>query len=230
MSLSESICINIQQIIIHNLDKILSLRFRKWLKPDGSYVSEGDLLCDKLIQEYINDLDENIYVLSEESVSNDFSFGKYQFVLVVDPIDGTENFVSGLKEWGIGLSFYDRHKHVMSMIGLPELNMWMKSGDKIDTFKSRIHGLSSSLSKQNILDLEEGFEYRIIGCCMYNMYNVIRGSYSVFQNPKGAHCWDILPGLNLALENNCKVTVENKLYHGEFLYPNKKYCFRIEHP
>lgn len=222
-------CSEIQSIISGSLDQILHLRSIKKLKTDDSYVSEGDLLCERLVIEHVTSLKKNIFILSEESKNNDFSFDNYQYVLVIDPIDGTENFVSGLKEWGIGLSFYDRHKHAMSMIGLPELNMWMKSGDKIDAFNSRIYGLSSSLSKQNILDLEEGFEYRIIGCCMYNMYNVIRGSYSVFQNPKGAHCWDILPGLNLALENNCKVIVENKPYHGEFLYPNRKYRFRIEH-
>lgn len=229
MSLLKNICTDIQKNISSNLDEILLLRNKKRLKIDKSYVSEGDLLCEELIIKCVNSIDKDIFVLSEESSDHRFSFDNSPYVLVVDPIDGTENFVSGLKEWGVGLSLYHNHKHVESMIGLPELNMWMKSGDKFPKYESRIHGISSSLSKEDILDLEAGFEYRMIGCCMYNMYNVITGSFSVFQNPKGAWCWDILPGLNLALENNCIITVDNKPFHGEFLYPDKKYRFRIQH-
>jgi fructose-1,6-bisphosphatase/inositol monophosphatase family enzyme len=107
------------------------------------------------------------------------------------------------------------------MIALPELDIYLKTGDTVPNYESRIYGISSSLLKEDLLNLEEGFEYRIMGCSMYNMYNVISGSYAIFQNPKGAHSWDILPGLNLA--------VENRIYNGEFLQPNKKYRFRVEH-
>ena len=58
---------------------------------------------------------------------------------------------------------------------------------------------------------------------MYNMLNVIKGSFKTFQNNNGANSWDILPGLNIALENNLSVFVEGKEYNGEFLQPNKKY-------
>lgn len=224
-----SICSDIQKIITNNLEKILALRNTKQLKEDNSFVSEGDLLCEKLVKDYLATLPENIYLISEEKNNDTFNFKDHLKVVIIDPIDGTENFVSGLKEWGIGVSVYENERHIESMIGLPELGLYLKTGDEFPEFESRIYGISSSLLKEDLLNLEEGFEYRIIGCSMYNMYNVITGSFAMFQNPKGAHAWDILPGLNLALENGCQIEVENKKYNGEFLYPNKKYRFKVKH-
>nr|HRY62645.1 inositol monophosphatase [Candidatus Paceibacterota bacterium] len=74
----------------------------------------------------------------------------------------------------------------------------------------------------------DGYEYRIMGCCVYNMYNVIKGSFAAFENPKGAYSWDIIAGLNLAAEHDLVVVVEGKKYNGEFLDPAKKYRFKIK--
>ena len=68
-----------------------------------------------------------------------------------------------------------------------------------------------------------------MGCAVYNLYNVIRGSFARFTNPRGAHAWDLLPGLMLALEHKCDVEVEGKPYHGEFLEPGRKYRVDIRH-
>ena len=223
-----SICKTIYQEILKSLPEILSLRNTKMLKEDGSYVSKGDLLCEKIAMDYINQLDEEYFVISEETPIEDLSLiNEKENILIIDPIDGTENFVSGLKEWGIGISIYKNHTHHESILALPELGLSICTGDTFERFESRIYGLSSSLSKEQIAALEAGYEYRIIGCCMYNMYNVLTGSFAVYKNPKGANCWDILPGLNLALEHNIPAFVENKSYHGELLLPNQKYRFRV---
>jgi myo-inositol-1(or 4)-monophosphatase len=191
-------------------------------------VSEGDLLCEQLIIDYFRKFGEKTILVSEESCKVDLvEVAEGSMIVTVDPIDGTENFVSGLKEWGIGVSIFIGNKHLESMIALPELNEFLITGQKIVKYKSRISGISSSLTKEDLQSLEDGFEYRIIGCSMYNMFNVIRGSYNSFENPKGAYSWDILPGLNLAIEHKLDVTVENKPYNGEFLQPNTRYRFRI---
>jgi myo-inositol-1(or 4)-monophosphatase len=58
---------------------------------------------------------------------------------------------------------------------------------------------------------------------MYNTLSAVRGSFLKFENVKGVNCWDILPGLNLALEHKCLVSVDNKPYEGQMLFPTKKY-------
>jgi len=111
---------------------------------------------------------------------------------------------------------------------LPELNLKLMTGDKIIRKSSRIYGLSSSLTKSDLKKITGNHEYRIIGCCVYNMYNVIHGHYSVYENFKGAYIWDIIAGLNLALENKLSVYVNEEKYEGEMLLPNKRYCFKIQ--
>ena len=148
--------------------------------------------------------------------------------VILDPIDGTENFVSGLKEWGVGVSIYTNGIHQESMIFLPELDDFLATGMPVKKFKSRIIGLSSSLKKEDLQSLPMGdFEFRIIGCSMYNTLSAVRGAFARFENVKGVNCWDILPGLNLALEHGCGVWVDDVPYRGEILFPVKKYKIRI---
>lgn len=222
------ITIQISTLIQTHLQDILNLRNTKELKDDGSYVSKGDYLCEKLVKDFIKNNLPDYALVSEESPEDNKRNWQQDKVIILDPIDGTENFVSGLKEWGVAVCVYEYGKHKESMLALPELDCYLKTGDSFQKFESRIAGISSSLTKEDILKLEPGFEYRIIGCAVYNMYNVVTGSFYSFENPKGAKVWDIIPGLNLALENGLSVTVNNQEYHGELLDPNQKYIFKIQ--
>ncbi len=227
MKLLNTICSDITSILKGALPSVLALRRQRQKKSDGSYVTKGDLLLQELIFSYIEDLNESIFLISEEKDNSLFSFSKFEYAVVLDPIDGTENFTSGLREWGVGVSVYYQGRHVESLLALPELDIYLRSGDTIEYFSSRITGLSSSITPILLEKLKPGEEYRIFGCSMYNMYNVICGSYAEFCNPVGANVWDILPGLNLALEHNCTVLVNNCNYDGAFLYPTQKYSFQI---
>jgi len=216
--------------VSNNLKEILSLRTKKTLKKDGSFVTEGDIKCQNIILDIVNSKfsDLNLEVVSEEINSEDFLYDSDKNYLVVDPIDGTENFCNGLKEWGISLSTYLEGTHFESAIFLPELNECLITGDTLDYFQSRIVGLSSNLSKIEIDQQEPYEEYRIMGCCVYNMFNVIRGSYKSFSNLNGSYSWDVLAGFNLAIEHGLEVVVDGKKYEGQFLQPNKRYIFSIQ--
>ena len=225
-----NLCTNIVFLIKDNLENILKLRDDFTLKTDNSYVSKGDLLVQSLVSDLIKKSLPTHILISEELApfkNNDWDpLGSY---VVLDPIDGTENFVSGLKEWGIGISIYTNGVHSESCIFLPELDDFIISGIKQKKFRSRIIGLSSSLTKDDLMLLPErsDSEYRIIGCSMYNTLSAIRGSFASFENVNGVNCWDILPGLNLALEHGCNVMVDSKPYFGEILFPTKKYKIKI---
>lgn len=116
-------CYEITEIIKQNLKHIVSLRENLSLKPDNSYVSEGDLLVQKLVLDYLTkELPEHQLISEELAPFTDVIWDKKGSYVVLDPIDGTENFVSGLKEWGIGISIYTNGLHQESCIYLPELN------------------------------------------------------------------------------------------------------------
>lgn len=217
------------KLIENSLEDILALRAKKMKKPDDSFVSEGDLLVQEIVFKFCKEYLPNHELISEEFAPFDNvqwdTKGSY---VVLDPIDGTENFVSGLREWGVGISIYTDGQHQESCIYLPQLNEVAISGQPLERFESRIHGLSSSLTKADLEKLPEGFEYRIIGCSMYNMLNAVKGAYARFENVKGVSCWDVLPGLNLALEHGVKAYVNGERYEGQILFPTQKYKILIE--
>lgn len=216
-------------LLSDHLDKIITLRSDFSQKPDGSYVSKGDLLVQDLVLDYLEKaLPEHQLISEEMAPFTDVIWNEQGSYVVLDPIDGTENFVSGLKEWGIGISIYTNGLHQESCIFLPELNDFHITGMPMTHHRSRIRGLSSSLTKKDLLQLEEGFEYRIIGCSMYNMLAAVRGAYASFENVKGVNCWDILPGLNFALEHGCEALVDGKPYQGQILFPTQKYKINIK--
>ncbi len=225
--LTQELC----NLIKESLQGILAGRDQLSLKPDNSYVSAGDLLVQSIAQNWVSQYFPNHFFISEElspfsQVNWDIN-GSY---VVLDPIDGTENFISGLKEWGVGVSIYTQGQHQESCIYLPELDELQITGMPIKKYKSRIKGISSSLTSEDLrnIEREDGVEYRIIGCAMYNLLMAARGSYKIFENVKGVNCWDILPGINIALEAGCKVWVDGKPYIGEMLFPVKKFKVKIE--
>lgn len=223
------ICQQIKKFISDNLSDIIALRFTGRLKNDNTFVSDGDLLSERLIADFITREYPEALLITEESYRDTSDIDLAGLVITVDPIDGTENFVSGMKEWGVGVSVYDRQlNHMQSMIYLPELDECLMTGDKIIRHEgSRICGLPSYMKPEHFNALAPGYEYRILGCCMNNMYNVITGVFAKFTHLTGCYSWDILPGMNLALEHGLNVTLDGQPYRGQFLYPGIKYHFEV---
>lgn len=209
------------------LADVLALRDTATDKADGSYVTEGDLLVQRVVKELVDEHLMNAVLVSEELKNDAYAPKDGEWVVVLDPIDGTENFTSGLPEWGISVSCYRDGRHQGSLIGAPELGQWLRTGMSLTRFHSRIRGLSSSMSREDILKVGVGPEYRMLGCCVVNMMAVIRGSFLSFENPKGANSWDILGGLNLALEHGLPVEVDGMPYRGAYLPPTRKYRFKV---
>ena len=223
--ITKILCEQIQQA----LPQILEGRAHLHLKDDNSYVSEGDLKIQEIAIEWAAQHLPEHRLISEEMAPSDTDWDPRGSYIVIDPIDGTENFISGLREWGVGISIYTDGVHQESCIFLPELGERQITGMPWQRHQSRIVGLSSSLTATDLKDLpwQQGVEFRIIGCAMYNLLMAARGSFKAFENVKGVNCWDILPGLNLALEAGCKAWVDGEPYQGQMLFPVKKYRIKI---
>lgn len=72
-----------------HLREILALRSETTQKEDGSYVTTGDLLVQKIIIETAKRFLDNPLVVSEEIAADARESANDQFVIVIDPIDGT---------------------------------------------------------------------------------------------------------------------------------------------
>ena len=218
----------ISTLVIASLPVLELSRYDIEYKSDGSPVTKADVLLEKLIRAHLEIKLSALRFVGEESF--DFNWEANEgYLAILDPIDGTENFCSGLKEWGVSLSLWHGQTHLGSILMMPELGEILKTGDSLVKLHSRITGFSSSYNEKIAQGISESIEYRVTGCAVYNLYNVIRGSFARFVNPKGAYVWDLLPGLMLALEHNCEVLLNDEPYDGRLLDPTQKYRVDIQH-
>lgn len=216
----------IEERILNLFPRIDNLRSKVHWKDDGSPVTEADFLIESELKLILEGVFTEVDLIGEESYSQGQIRGN-DLVAVLDPIDGTENFASGLKEWGTSLSLWWRNRHLASMLLLPELGQRLVTGTGATKHRSRIAGYSSSMSKGLISKLDVSKENRITGCAVLNLYNVITGRFASFHNPVGAYSWDLLAGLQLALENNCEVMIDGQKYQGQYLAPGRRYIVEI---
>ena len=214
------------ELIYENLDHTLSLREKIIWKEDGSPVTQADYWHEKLISSFLKTKFKHLDIIAEESYVPKSPIGN-SWLAIIDPIDGTENFCSGLAEWGVAISLWNNNKHQGSLLMLPELKKHLITGQYPKKYNSRILGVSSSYNKEIGKLISRNRESRILGCSVYNLYNVIRGSFNSFVNPKGAYVWDLQAGVSLALENDCKVLLNGCKYDGELLDPNKRHRVEI---
>lgn len=216
-------------LVVANMERIQACRYEISIKPDGSPVTASDLLIEDLIHKYLIAHIPDITFAGEETFSSQNHLRSVSYYAILDPIDGTENFCSGLKEWGVSFTLWHGPTHLGSLLFLPELGEHLMTGDQLRLVRSRIRGFSSSMCPDILQGMAETQESRLMGCAVYNLYNVIRGAFARFTNPRGAYAWDLLPGLMLAREHHCDIDVEGKPYRGEFLEPGRKYRVDIRH-
>lgn len=85
-------------------------------KHDGSLVSEADIEADHLIHDAIRARFPDHGIVSEELVHE---VGEEAFQWVVDPIDGTTNYLSGLPIWGVLLALLHQGRPVLAVQHFP---------------------------------------------------------------------------------------------------------------
>ena len=90
----------------------------KEIKPDNTPVSNGDLEVNKLILEKISIITPEIPIVSEETTDNKNEKNLKNFWLV-DPIDGTYDYISDLEEFTINAGLIINNKPVAGLINAP---------------------------------------------------------------------------------------------------------------
>ena len=91
-------------------------------KVDGSPVTEADLAADRIIADGLARLVPGVPVLSEERVHQakppyDGSF------FLIDPLDGTKEFVAGRREFTVNLALVTNGTPLLGIIGAPALGL-----------------------------------------------------------------------------------------------------------
>lgn len=91
-------------------------------KADASPLTTADMVSHEIIVNGLNKLTPNIPILSEESPSLAFSKrASWEQYWLVDPLDGTKEFINKTDEFTINISLIENHESTLGLIYAPAL-------------------------------------------------------------------------------------------------------------
>lgn len=110
-------------------------------KADESPVTVADLASNKIIQDLLKDT--GIPVLSEESKILAYSERKlWKALWIVDPLDGTKEFIKNKKEYTTNVALYKDGKITIGAVYVPELKTLYFASEIMGSFVLEINDLS----------------------------------------------------------------------------------------
>jgi len=155
--------INLREIVESLVDTFLyagkiSLELRnkgltKEIKSDNTPVSNGDLEINKIITQKITELTPDIPIISEETSDNK-SLKDLNYFWLIDPIDGTYDYINDLDEFTINAGLIINKKPAAGLIYAPaKSRMFYSYGS--DLAFELIDGKPIKLNQNNYFDKNE---------------------------------------------------------------------------
>ena len=206
--------------------KILLDNFRKPLKvknkKDKSLVTEIDLAAERKIVELIKEKYPQDNILSEE---NEFQTFKSDFRWIIDPLDGTHNYIHSIEIFGTSIALEFKGRMILGVIYLPLIDkLYLAEKDKGAYLNGRrmkvsqrklenstmVYDSSIRYHKKPILGtlekiVDKVFNIRMLGSSVYHLSYIAEGKIDldIEFNDK---LWDFAAGLLLIEEAGGKAT------------------------
>ena len=191
------------KILIRDFGEIEKLQVSK--KGPSDFVTNSDLRVEKIIIEELKKAKPNYSIISEENgIENNKDKNN---TWIIDPIDGTVNFLHGIPHFAISIALRSNNEIVSGLIFDPIKNeMFFAEKDNGAFFNN--HRIR--VSKKNELNdclfatggkmsQEPDLSYRKSGCAALDMAYVASGRYDgYFQY--NLNLWDIAAGIVLVKE------------------------------
>ena len=92
--------------------------FRRWEKVPGSPVCDVDLAVDELLKQRLSAIDPTAGWLSEETADSAARLGSRR-VWVVDPIDGTRDYLRGRSGWCVSVALVEDQVPIVGVLDAP---------------------------------------------------------------------------------------------------------------
>ena len=209
------------------------------IKEDNSPVSNGDLLVNKLICDKISELTPAIPIISEETVDLGKK-NKANIFWLIDPIDGTKEYIAGKEEYTLNAALVINKVPVLGLVGAPkkdrlfytyakgesyliEKNKKIKIDCKKEQPKDEIVALSSVVKPSDMI-LNKLKEYNVTKivkmASSYKFCVIATGEYDIYAARERANEWDYAAGHAVAQNAGAIIkTLDEK----PFLYGKEDY-------
>ena len=191
------------KILIRDFGEIEKLQVSK--KGPLDFVTNSDLKVEKIIIEELEKARPNYSFISEENgIENNKDKNN---TWIIDPIDGTVNFLHGIPHFAISIALKSYDEIVSGLIFDPIKNeMFFAEKDNGSYFNNQRIKVSKKNEFNDCLFVTGGkikqepdFSYRKSGCAALDMAYVAAGRYDgYFQN--NLNLWDIAAGIVLVQE------------------------------
>lgn len=100
--------------------QVYSTDFNVVKKEDNSPLTQADLAAHQVIIQALSKLTPDIAIISEESDSIAFETRRqWQQYWLIDPLDGTREFVKRNGEFTVNIAFIDQHQPVLGVVYAP---------------------------------------------------------------------------------------------------------------
>ncbi len=209
------------------------------IKDDGSPVSNGDLLVNDIISKKIAELTPNVPIVSEETV-NLKKKNKNSVFWLIDPIDGTKEYISGKDEYTLNASLVIDKKPIIGLVGVPKKNQLYYSYGVGKSFLKQSSSLKqinckkrnerkdilavSSTNKPSEIIIKKLREYNVSSisavASSYKFCLIADGTYDIYAAKERANEWDYAAGHAVAENAGAIITTLDKK---PFLYGKEDY-------
>ena len=208
------------------------------IKVDNTPVTDGDLAVDKILRDKIENLTPNLPIISEETVNLSIKNKNKNFWLI-DPIDGTREYIKKRDEYTLNAALIINLKPAAGIVYAPEKDRLFFSYGK--GFAFEIHNgkkVSLNCKKKNtheIIALVNSDESSNVVNNIYKKYKVSQttkmsssfkfctlaaGEADIYAAKARAFEWDIAAGHAILLHAGGQVTSHDGK---EFLYGKENY-------
>ena len=117
-------------------------------KEDRSPLTEADLASNKFIINSLSEIDKDIPILSEESLVDWNVRKNWTRYWLVDPLDGTKEFINQNGEFTVNIALIEKNEPIMGVIYAPALSTLYYASKNKGTYKlfcdQKINSLSDS--------------------------------------------------------------------------------------
>ena len=211
------------------------------IKEDKSPVSNGDLLVNEIISKKISELTPNIKIISEETVDLNVKNTSKVFWLI-DPIDGTKEYIAGKDEYTINAALIIDKVPVLGLVGAPKKNRLFFTYGPGESFliengktnkisckkkqpKGKIVALSSVIKPSDLIlnKLKENNVNSIVKMASsYKFCVIATGEYDIYAARERANEWDYAAGHAVAQNAGAiiKTLDERPFLYGKANYRN----------
>lgn len=103
---------------------------QRWEKEPGQPVCEADIAVNQMLHESLSEIAPDAGWLSEETVDSADRLSAEQ-LWVVDPIDGTRDYLAGKTGWAVSVALVERGEPVVAVLAAPaRKELWIAQRNK----------------------------------------------------------------------------------------------------